>query len=1491
MSHSQPAGSLAAYNSLLDKHLAGYFNNTRIRRHLQRSGLITRSGRILSEREYKLNAMRREHQKYAQHCLAQAIFHKILDMERHHHLEIKKKLDNFIGKDRVQRIKVERGQRPFEDNITLLTPHPPTVPKDRHRCHALLTREQFVPSRLTPPRPNTAPGSMQRPVRLQPLLSTPSGGFVPKRTSGFRSKTSARESHPPFPSGGHKDVRFLNSTGFSNRTSPYQLPIINNFMVPVPPPPKTDNVIKRTRPGMLRGRRFRPTTAPNDLEPLPPKDSGKFHRISPHSNASITMVYLGKSVHLSHDDIDYRDEIKVYQQHCGGENLCVYKGKLLERETFQFISKRHHGFPFSLTFFLNGMQLDRLSSCCEYKYRKGARLGGRRGYFGFVGVEGAAPCYRCIIAMGLDKKPSPPPKKKRETADETEEELMKDVECHKTSKTAVDEENKTATSASLSVYKEEYDDDFEIDEEKSDEKVNKEGQSDDQVNGVSKSPSDDEKDHLNRERESKTSSEKAPEPSESEKDESDSHSDSELEEDEQDRKSDSSISSRSSPCASASEEESEVEEKEVHIKAIEGEETKTSEVTENDRAEKIHLSAEDSLVSEVGYEEESEAEDSASETVSRLEEGMNVSEGEEDQSNRKAVQKMSLEHKSKEDGENAALLVLEGNLTEIGHPKKEPFEDDGGVVCKSVQEKIAEANGKVECCHSVLVSRDSSTSEEEQTFRKSVYDATRDGAIVVEDTTLEMDEDVKQAAPMGKLLREKEPFKEDMVVRKVTPEREEAGQDADLQMAEEVIPEGRWAEEKDIDSHITEADRATFMGDGEGVPAAKRRGPEAANEGEESTVEGEEVKGGKAESAGKKARRNPMPVEELGSTGEEPPGEMSSGKDLAGTKEKEMEDEAETVGKAVSQGDEDRGNVASVMEVAFQREEVIEGAVPEREVSASAKEEIGRERDFRKVESEREEDEKEEVSEGEGANKEREKAAGKIQSLNQAVSEGDPWAAEGVAVEDKALEKEGTEGEKAVCKKESEGKEEGNIVRVGEEEEKEKGYVEREETMTFAFENKEDKEEEAKEMICEQEGGEEIASAEEEAEQTVASEPVKKMMPHGDESLKEREGSVVNLEMEVRESLRKADEVMEAAEDEVLTSKIMGVITFKEEKMPDEDQPDKASMEIGEPYNEEENKMESPEDKQPSDKLAAEEHSSGEEVSFMSKVLVDKEETEDRECLESPEKNSKIPDEKKEVEEESGVRDAPQSMVLEGQLMIAKVEGEAEEGQATMEAEGILGNRGPKERLEEGKTMEVQKVKMPDTVALEKEVLVDEETAKRNILKEEASSTSYIAKEEMQLKKVQIVEKTAVTDRLVGEEQVVDGPQEVGTEELVPAERVRAKIPSKDELEVTQKTSEVKDVSKPVVADATIRETWMGERDRVEEGGIDEEVRLQIAGTSEKTEKNEEESSGENSPVTEISCVKNELNEMQRKKENSPESKRENVERSMEEHEIKEINS
>uniref|UniRef100_A0A674JV19 DUF4590 domain-containing protein n=1 Tax=Terrapene triunguis TaxID=2587831 RepID=A0A674JV19_9SAUR len=518
--------------------------------------------------------MRKDHQRYVRECLAQAIFHKVLDMEvflhwqRHHQLEIKRKLENVVRKERVQRIKVERSRRSVEDINPLLSPHPPAGPRNHYGRHALVEGEQSGPSQSSSsPRPNTAPGNMQRPVRLQPLPGYPTAGSTPKTSSRSKQKLLELEHDHQFPNGGEKNMmKLMNSVDYSAGLSPYQLPIINNYVIPVPPPPqKGDKNIKGVRHGTSRGRRFRPTTAPNGLEQLLTKDSGKFHKPSLHSNASVTMIYLGKSVHLSHDDTDYRDEIKVYQQHCGGENLCVYKGKLLEGETFHFTSKRHHGFPFSLTFFLNGIQMDRLSSCCEYKHRKGARLGGKHGYFGFVNVDRASPCYRCIIAMGLDKTPSPPKKKMKEDYGEKQEDSVKDEEHNEPSEGSVEQEATKHSTVEISsahgesqepaeeereeetqegpeaeseddqenASKDEYDEDFEADEEKSDEKVNEEGQADDQMNGMSKSPSDDEKDNLDHEKESKSSSQKALQASDSEKDESDGYSNSDSEEDKQ----------------------------------------------------------------------------------------------------------------------------------------------------------------------------------------------------------------------------------------------------------------------------------------------------------------------------------------------------------------------------------------------------------------------------------------------------------------------------------------------------------------------------------------------------------------------------------------------------------------------------------------------------------------------------------------------------------------------------------------------------------------------------------------------------------------------------------------------------------------------------------------------------------------------------------------------------------------------------------------------
>uniref|UniRef100_A0AC11D0J6 Glutamate rich 3 n=1 Tax=Ovis aries TaxID=9940 RepID=A0AC11D0J6_SHEEP len=761
MSHSHPAGLLAAYNSLTDKHLAGYFNNTRIRRHLLRSGLITRNGRILSEKEYKLNIMKKDHQKYIRECLAQAIFHKVLDMERYHQLEIKKKLETLAKKERIQRFK-------------------------------------------TSPRPYTAPGNMQPPIRLQPLPSNPAVRTVPKITLGSRSKTSLLEAETPFPVGGKKAMmKFRNSMDNSQGMNRYQFPSINRYIMPIPPPlpPTSGKITRENRPETWRRRRFRPTTAPNGLEPVFTKDSRRIHKTPLHSNAAITMIYLGKNVHLAYDHPDFRDEIKVYQQHCGGENLCVYTGKLLEKETFQFISKRHQGFPFSLTFFLNGIQVNRLSSCCEYKHRKGSRLGGKRGYFGFVCVERSSPCYKCIIAMGLDKKStSPKPRKeknteKKEGQKKGEGKLRKDreyliprrrdMEGSKASasviasaqelhaglsevRTAVEEmECKEKPGQDVweddqeNIFKYEYEEDFEADEEKQDGKANEEGQADDQMNEMSKSPSDDEKDHLDPERESETSLWKAPDADDNVKDEHDGCSESELEDDKQDGKTASSTSSRSHPYSSSSEDESALGDQETHAENSPSESVtspSSQELSENDKPGKTYLPTEDSPEIE---EQEIIKTDVETKPLLIEENLENVPEQEAEKGTGVIAESLfekSREHVSKEEKEKSRSKLWEESTAKVKDKKAGPHRVDEGV-----EQVAAEAVDSSLYCYYDYKSGVSSTDEGEKLSRKLETDtgAALDRNLVVEErTALSSNKKSKQVASEEHTLEMKEAAEE-----------------------------------------------------------------------------------------------------------------------------------------------------------------------------------------------------------------------------------------------------------------------------------------------------------------------------------------------------------------------------------------------------------------------------------------------------------------------------------------------------------------------------------------------------------------------------------------------------------------------------------------------------------------------------------------------------------------------------------------------------------
>ncbi|CAF0754519.1 unnamed protein product [Didymodactylos carnosus] len=114
-------------------------------------------------------------------------------------------------------------------------------------------------------------------------------------------------------------------------------------------------------------------------------------------SCEVTMIYYGPHTKIDYDHnlFEPLDEVMVMQQHCGGENLPVFKKMLKAGDTFQFKSRRHPNFPFGLSLYVKGLIDSRISTCCEYKHRNGVRLGGERGHFGIQSVQGSKPCLKC----------------------------------------------------------------------------------------------------------------------------------------------------------------------------------------------------------------------------------------------------------------------------------------------------------------------------------------------------------------------------------------------------------------------------------------------------------------------------------------------------------------------------------------------------------------------------------------------------------------------------------------------------------------------------------------------------------------------------------------------------------------------------------------------------------------------------------------------------------------------------------------------------------------------------------------------------------------------------------------------------------------------------------------------------------------------------------------------------------------------------------------
>ncbi|CAF5027189.1 unnamed protein product [Rotaria sp. Silwood1] len=130
--------------------------------------------------------------------------------------------------------------------------------------------------------------------------------------------------------------------------------------------------------------------------------------INVKDDCKITMIYIGPQTNIDYDQTLFQPngyEVIVMQQHCGGQNVILFKNYLQPNEMFTFRSRRHPEYPFALSLYVNGLIDCRISVCCEYKHKIGVPLTGKRASFAIYQVQGGQPCQTCRFNEYINNSP------------------------------------------------------------------------------------------------------------------------------------------------------------------------------------------------------------------------------------------------------------------------------------------------------------------------------------------------------------------------------------------------------------------------------------------------------------------------------------------------------------------------------------------------------------------------------------------------------------------------------------------------------------------------------------------------------------------------------------------------------------------------------------------------------------------------------------------------------------------------------------------------------------------------------------------------------------------------------------------------------------------------------------------------------------------------------------------------------------------------------
>ncbi|XP_076052048.1 uncharacterized protein LOC143031723 isoform X1 [Oratosquilla oratoria] len=375
------SGELGSYSSLKDVHLAHYFSRPDVLRHLVSMGLVTRTGAVVSEREWQRHQLDLERRRREQEQLEHR--KKLEDAEKSHRNRVLMRMRRqerqlSTSQPELFHFDIEWNYRPTSGIHGHVPPHS-TSPS----THTSSTPALPAPPPPPPPPPKSGPVCCCgcHCACAYHCASVPRVGynhFNPPRTRESQSSGGGGGGGGATPDWA-KPRKFLQRPRWSRRKGLIGEPYVTSLALDQ----SLDVLLHRPSPSSTNHRvstRLQRSSTPRVL-------------VDDLNQSKLTLQYVGGGANINHAPV----RLTMVQQPSGAYNVTVYDGRVSPGDKINIVSRRRINFPFSMTVYEDAVATCRLSACCEFRYAEGRRLGGPSGHLRVVTITGGGPCFRCKV--------------------------------------------------------------------------------------------------------------------------------------------------------------------------------------------------------------------------------------------------------------------------------------------------------------------------------------------------------------------------------------------------------------------------------------------------------------------------------------------------------------------------------------------------------------------------------------------------------------------------------------------------------------------------------------------------------------------------------------------------------------------------------------------------------------------------------------------------------------------------------------------------------------------------------------------------------------------------------------------------------------------------------------------------------------------------------------------------------------------------------------